>query len=155
MLLYKLNEMFYLIHVILFLTFIFSSFLLYDKTAWRYVIFSPFSLADITEETDVMLFQKIKRARSPKCCSTSSKAQRGAPHMSTRKTKVGWWALVFVIQSVRFWDAPCLQKIKSFPPNPIRHGSRGYETHSQAYIKMPSSLSDEPLWTEEHWLLND
>ncbi len=155
MLLYKLNEMFSLIHVILFLTFIFSSFLLYDKTAWRYVIFCPFSLADITEETDVMLFQKIKRARSPKRCSTSSKAQRGAPHMSTWKTKVGWWALVFVIQSVRFWDAPCLQKIKSFPPNLIRHGSRGYETHSQAYIKMPSSLSDEPLWTDEHWLLND
>ncbi len=81
MLQYKLNEMFSLIHVILFLTFIFSSFLLYDKTAWRYVIFCPFSLADITEETDVMLFQKIKRARSPKRCSTSSKAQWGAPHI--------------------------------------------------------------------------
>ncbi len=143
--------MFSLIHVILFLTFIFSSFFLYDKTAWRYWHFVLLPWQTSQRRQMWWLFQKIKRVRSPKRCSTSSKAQRGAPHMSTWKTKVSWWALDFVIQSVRFWDAPCLQKIKSFPPNPIRHGSRGYETHSQAYIKMPSSLSDEPLWTEEHW----
>lgn len=98
MLLYKLSEMFSSICVILFLTFIFSSFFLYDKTAWRYVTFCPFTLADITEETDVMVSED-QESEKPKTLLHKLQSSTGSSSYVYMKNQ-GWLVSAGLCDSV-------------------------------------------------------
>lgn len=102
---------------------------------------------------DILSFYPGRHHRGDRCdgCFRRSESEKPKTLLHKLQSSTGSSSYVYMKNQVWlvsaglcdsdfwFWDAPCLQKIKSFPPNQIRHVSRGYETCSQAYIKMPSS----------------